>query len=236
MGYLAKVALGRSELPSRCLVFGGVYSPRRAKLARRHFDAWKRVRGNWITYSYAKLDGREYLVCFNVYGAATTLELLHLLKDGKAKSVFFVGSMGSKNLEVGTLVLPDEVVDRAGIVLLDSPHGGSVKVESGSLREVEKALRNLGIDFVMGKTASVPSVLHEVGAVRSFLSRSKSILGVELELSTLHYFGRRLGLKTYGLLYVSDNPKHGIVTGPASVWRARMNALNRATEVALSVL
>lgn len=236
MGRLAQVALGRDDLPSRCLIFAGVYSPRRANVVKKHFDTWTRPNGDWVKYAYAKKGNREYLVCFNVYGAATTLELLHLLKDGEARCVFFIGSMGSNRLEIGTIVLPDRVVDRAGIVSLDTPKNPEVRVNTVSIAGTEAVLRDRKVPFVKGKTASVPSVLHDLKRVKRFLSASKDILGVELELSTFHHFGRKLGLKTYGLLYVWDNPKHDIISGPGEVWKARMNALGQATSVALATL
>ena len=124
MGKFAETVFGRKVLPKGCLIFGGVYGSKRAQIVLRRFDSWVRPRGNWIRYTYAKKGNREYLVCFNVYGGTTTLELLHLLHDGNVRSAFFVGSMGSDSLDIGEVVVPEEVVDRAGIVLLESPTVG----------------------------------------------------------------------------------------------------------------
>jgi hypothetical protein len=144
--------------------------------------------------------------------------------------------MGSTKLEIGTIVLPDRVVDRAGIVTLDTGNNPEVRVDPVSLAKVENALRDRKMPFIKGRTASVPSVLHDIKAVKRFLSVRKDILGVELELSTFHHFGRKLGLRTYGLLYVWDNPKYGIISGPRAVWRVRMHALGQATSVAVASL
>ena len=236
MGKFAETTFGRKVLPSSCLIIGGVYGSKRAQIVLRHFDSWVRPKGNWIRYTYAKKGNREYLVCFNVYGGTTTLELLHLLRDGNVRSAFFVGSMGSDSLEIGQMVVPEEIVDRAGIALMDSPDSGIVEVDERSVRAVELALKRVGTPFVKGKTASVPAVLHDIKSVKRYLSESRDILGVELELSTFHYFGRKLGLKAYGLLYVWDNPKHDIISGPRSIWRKRMRDLGLATDVALDVL
>jgi purine-nucleoside phosphorylase len=236
LGRFAKTEFGRSTLPRSCIIFGGVYVPLRARVVGKHFDSWTRPRGNWIKYTYASKGKREYLVCFNVYGGTTTLELLHLLKDGNVRSAFFVGSMGSDSLKVGQMVVPDRVVDMAGIVAVDSPGDAVVKVERGSLAEIEQSLGRLGIPFIRGKTASVPAVLHAIESIKRYLSDNKDVLGVELELSTFHHFGQKLGLKTYGLLYVWDNPRHDIISGPKSIWRARMKALDSATAVVLAVL
>jgi len=236
MGKLSEITLGRRELPARCLILGGVYVPSRAEVIAKQFDTWSEPRGEWVKHAYAKKGGKEYLICFNVYGAATTLELLHLLSDGRARSAFFVGSMGSGRLEIGTLVLPDRVVDRAGIVQLDDPSRPYVEPDPKSISKIERVLKAHDVPFVRGTTCSVPAVLHNLKPVKRFLASHRGILGVELELSTFHYFGPKLGLKTMGLLYVWDNPKHGIVSGPQTVWKVRLDTLGLATEIALAVL
>ncbi|MDG6991416.1 MAG: hypothetical protein JRM99_08390 [Nitrososphaerota archaeon] len=152
------------------------------------------------------------------------------------ESVFFLGSMGSETLEIGQVVLPYEVDDRAGIVAIDSPHHPVVEVDAESIDSIERVLKDSGISFVKGKTASVPAVLHSIKSIKDYISRRKDILGVELELSTFHHFGRKLGLRTYGLLYVWDNPKHDILSGPLEVWRTRMRTLDLITQTALAVL
>ena len=231
----AKAVFGQSQLPSRCMISAGAYIPSRANIVRAEFDSSDRPRGSWIRFTNATKNGAPYLVCFNVYGAAVTLELLHLLKDGNVNAVFFIGSMWARNLDVGTLVLPDVVIDRGGIVLMDQPVPEPLQMDPSSISKVERVLKAKNIQFVQGQVVSVPAVLHDVKPVKQFLERQSDTLGVEMELSTFNYFGRKLGLTTYALLYVQDNPKHGIISGPRTVWEARRKALQMATSVALKV-
>jgi purine-nucleoside phosphorylase len=232
----AKAVFGQSPLPPRCMISAGAYIPSRAKIIRAEFDSSDRPRGSWIKFTNATKNGNPYLVCFNVYGSAVTLELLHILKDGNASAVFFIGSMWARNLDVGTLVLPDAVIDRAGIVLLDQPGLEPIQMDPSSVSKVESVLKAKNIQFVKGQVVSVPSVLHDVKQVKQFVDSQSDTLGVEMELSTFNYFGRKLGLTTYALLYVQDNPKHGIISGPRTAWEARRKALRVATNVALNVL
>jgi hypothetical protein len=55
-------------------------------------------KGNWVKYTFATKKGKEHLLVYNVCGGAMILELLHLLKDGDVKKVFFIGSLGGKDL------------------------------------------------------------------------------------------------------------------------------------------
>ena len=101
------------------------------------------MKGNWVKYTFATKEGKEYLLVYNVYGGAVTLEVLQLLKDGNAKKVFFVGSLGGKDLDIGTIVVPTRVVDEAGIVSVDAPHVQIVEPEEKSLKKLRGTLRDL---------------------------------------------------------------------------------------------
>lgn len=236
MGEYSKAIFERDSLPEICFVFAGAYVSGRKNLVRRSFDEWERVRGSWIKYTYATGNGREYLILFGIYGAALMLEVLHLLNDGGAQTVFFIGSMYSKNLNVGDIVIPKSIIDKAGIVMIADPHLGEIRPDGVSIKKLTTALDELGIAHYERKIASVPSVLHRITHVRDFVENSSDIEGCEMELSTFHHFAPRLGLKAHSLLYVWDTPKHGIITGPAEIRKKRYvglrNAVNAATKVA----
>ncbi|MEM3390082.1 MAG: hypothetical protein QW491_11830 [Thermoproteota archaeon] len=122
MGRLSEAIFGRKKLPERCLISAGAYVAKRKEWVKSLFDRWQLIRGYWVCYSFAFKNGRDYLLVFNVYGAAVTLEVIRLLKDGGVKRVFFIGSLGCKELPVGTLVLPTKIVDKTGFVAADIPN------------------------------------------------------------------------------------------------------------------
>lgn len=128
LGRLSEAIFGRKELPERCLIYAGAYVAKRKEWVKSLFDRWQRIRGYWVRYSFASKNSRDYLLVFNVYGAVMTLEVIRLLKDGGVKRVFFIGSLGGKELPVGTLVLPKKVVDKTGFVALDSPNKQVVEI------------------------------------------------------------------------------------------------------------
>src|SRR5207237_7108396 len=105
MGSYSEVIFGRKRLPARALLCAGVYTPQRKNLVRKSFRGWDRVKGNWIKYAFGNVLGKDFLVIFGIYGAAMTLETVQLLRVGVVRSLFFVGCMYVKNLNVCMLVV-----------------------------------------------------------------------------------------------------------------------------------
>lgn len=116
MGRLSEAVFGRRKLPERCLIFAGAYLPTRKEWVRSLFDRWQRTKGQWVKFSFAHRYGSEYFLVFNVYGASMILEIIQLLKEGETKRVFLIGSLGGKDLPVGTLVLPQKQSIRQGLL------------------------------------------------------------------------------------------------------------------------
>ncbi len=236
LGRLSEAIFGRRRLPERCLIYAGAYVPRRKGWVRSLFDKWQRMRGYWIRCSFAFKDGREYLLIFNVYGAAVILETIQLLRDGGAKRVFFIGSLGGKDLPVGTLVLPTRIVDKTGFVSADNPNKQVVEPEEDSLKRLRRVLEDLGQAYVEGTIVSVPCVLHNIDHVKRFVEEEASVIGVEIETSTFLHYSQKEGLESYALLYISDNRKHDIISGAKSVQEARRKSLKTITKVAMKTL
>jgi len=83
------------------------------------------------------------------------LELLRLLRDRGVRRVCFVGSLGAKDLLIGTMVLPSKVIDRAGPVLANDPSREIVEPDVNPLERLRRALKNLGMEHVEGTITSV---------------------------------------------------------------------------------
>lgn len=236
MGRFSEAIFGRKRLPERCLIYAGSYVPRRKEWVRGLFDEWNRIKGHWVKHSFAAFGGKPYLLVFNVYGGAMTLELLQLLKDGGVKKVFLAGSMGGKDLPVGTLVLPTRVTDYAGLVSLDEPSRQIVEADPNSLKRLKEVLNSLGEDFVEGETASVACVLHDIDHIKEAIEQRTSTLGVDLETSTFYHYSRKIGFQNYALLYVSDNKRYDIISRVRNVREARKKAFRTITLVATATL
>ncbi len=235
MGRFSEVVFGRRQLPSKCVVYGGAYVPWTREVVRRLLPGGTRLTGHWVRYSYARAGRHDILVLFNVYGAAVTLEVLRLLQDGGTREAFFVGSMYARDLPVGTLVLPTKAIDQAGVVALDDPRETGVPASPTALDRLRKALKRANLSYEEREVVSVPSVLHDIGRVNDLLDE-KGGTGVEMEVSTFYYFARKLGLRGYALLYVSDNDTHDVISRADIVRRAKRQGMREATQVAARIL
>lgn len=236
MGRFSLAVFGRKTLPERCVIYAGAYVPSRKEMIRPLFDNWRLTRGNWLPYAFARKQRKEFLIIFNVYGASITLEVLHHLKDGGVRKVFFIGSMFAKKVPIGKLVLPSEVVDRAGIVLVDDPTGTAVMPDKSSVWRLKSASKRLNLEFVEAKIASVPCVIHGIKRVTEFIANNADIQGVEMEASTLMHFSKQLRLTSYIVLYVSDNEMIDVISTAKLVREARKKALRDVTKLAFEVL
>jgi len=236
MGRVSEVVFGRRELPERCLIYAGAYLPIRKDWVRSLFDSWQRVQGQWVKFTFSHKNDVEYLVVFNVYGASMILEIVQVLKEGNAKKVFFIGSLGGKELPVGTLVLPTRIVDKTGFVAIDNPDKLTVQPDEHRLKKLRRALDDSGEVYVEGEIVSVPCVLHNIEHLRSFVEQEEGIIGVECETSTYYHYTQKEKLESYGLLYISDNKKHDIISGGKNLQNVRRKSLRKITYIATKIM
>jgi purine-nucleoside phosphorylase len=236
MGRLCEAVFGRATLPQSCLIYAGAYLPPRKDWVRSLFDKWQRIKGQWVKYSFAHRHDTEYMIVFNVYGASMILEIIQLLKEGGTARVFLIGSMGGKDLPVGTLVLPNRVIDKTGIVSADEPRKKVVDPEKLSLKGIRGTLKRLNKVYVEGAIASVPCVLHNIEHIKYSVEKDPELLGMECETSAFYHYSTKESLESYALLYVSDNRKHDIISGGKNLWKTRKKALQTITIVATELL
>jgi purine-nucleoside phosphorylase len=236
MGRLSEAIFGRTSLPESCIIYGGAYVPERKEWIRSVFDKWQRIEGYWGRHSYAYRNKIEYLLIFNVYGPPMVLEIFNLLKDGGAKKVFFIGSMGGKDLPVGKIVLPSKVIDKTGFVSADDPSKQIAEPNECCLKGMRETLAKFKIDYVEGETVAVPCVFHNIQHISNFIEQEKRVLGMEIETSAFYHYAQKEGLESYALLYVSDNRQHDIISKAKDVREARKKSLKMMTLIATEIL
>lgn len=236
MGEYSQLVFGRRRIPRRAIVCAGVYFPDRKEAFRSVFDSWSPIRGRWIRHSFARKSGKEFVIVFGIYGAAMMLETVQLLREGGAKEIFMVGSMYAKSLPVGALVVPTEIEDIAGIVLVDDASAGPARPDEYLTQSVRRELAVRRVPHSEGRISSVPAVLHGIAHVDDRVNGRQDVLGQEMEGSTFLYFTRKHGIKAGALFYVSDNKEHSIISGRKGVVEARRSALRIAARVAVAAL
>jgi Purine-nucleoside phosphorylase len=196
----------------------------------------ERIHGRRIIYSFARKGRKRYLVVFNIYGGPAILQAIRVIAEGHCRQIFFIGSMGAKKLDVGTIVLPTTIIDKTGLVHIDSPGKSEVMAPVSINNKIREANRRLGISYAEGKIVSVPAPLHNMEHIHALKASDPKILGEEMELSTFYHFSKKDNLYAYALLYVSDNQRIHLTSNETAAKRARRSGLRAATRVALKVL
>jgi purine-nucleoside phosphorylase len=233
MGDISKAVFEREQLPKTAIIRAGGYYPGRSKLLLDKFESVEELRFEWCPYTYATYQTEEYLVVFNVYGGAVTLEVLRILKEGGVENVLFIGSMFSKNLDIGQFTVITEVLDRAGLVQIDTGKNTTVSVKEEYIQHLEQFYQYHKIDYHKARIMSVPCVLHGIEHLHQELSSDDTLEGVEMELSTLYHFGQKLDLSIYSFLYISDNSDHHMMTTDLSIRELRLQQMNLLGELML---
>jgi len=164
------------------------------------------------------------------------LETVQLLRDGGVQSMFMVGSMYTKKLPIGAIVIPTEIEDQAGIVGIDNPSAIPAMPDRKMLDATRDELTTRRIAYSEGKVLSVPAVLHGIQCVISHLKQQTEIVGQEMEGSTFLHFTKKHGIEAGALFYVSDNNEHSIISARKGVVEARRIALRAVADVAVAIL
>lgn len=233
MGNISKAVFERKDLPKTVIIRAGGYYQERSQMLLSQFDNTEDLRVEWCPFTYAKFKASEYLVIFNVYGASITLEILQILKEGGVENVLFIGSMFSKNYDIGEYLLITEVIDRTGLVHVDTNGESNVMVNPVFIDQLSKFYHKQSTNFQKAKIMSVPCVLHGIESIHKELGDDDSLEGVEMELSTFYHFGQKLGLNLYSFLYVSDNPSHHMMTTNLSIRELRTERMENLGKLLL---
>jgi purine-nucleoside phosphorylase len=219
------------KLPENVLIRAGAHLADRAEKTLSIFDEVDRFHGSWTPYCFAWKDDVEFLVIFNVYGAALTLEVMRLIHQGGAQNVSFVGSAFSKTDEIGQQLLVTAIYDQAGIVRMDGVE--KIVREEQELNYQRKILENNNSQFSEVLLCSVPSVMHNIENVKTFVNREE-VDAVEMELSTFFYFGKQQKMKTSAYVYTSDNPHNSLIAKDTK--RIRYEAMTLSSKMAIEHL
>lgn len=208
MGDYSKAVFRRGELPEIAVIRAGAHFIERAERTLQYFDDVEELRGTWMPYCYGKVNKREVLIVFNVYGAATMLEIIRLLEDGGVKYIGFIGSAFSKKDPVGQQLLIKTIFDQAGIALLD----GVKRIERQErLVEMQREIFvKENVPYSEVNLVSVPAVMHGIDSVNEFIARDE-VDALEMELSTFFHFTQQSGIDTFAFVYVSDNPTNPVL-------------------------
>ena len=211
MGNWAKTLFGKEKFDEVGIVVAGTISPEFEKNILGFFDKVISSKDAVYHAHLASKKGKEYPIVFNVYGAPAMVDLLTQMHDGGCKTVLFVGSAygGFKNLDVGSIVLPIKSYHFDGLYHPIEPDRKLDYSDKDLTVKLEKLLKKQKINYSIGTNISVPAVTFQLPHANEEY-RKINPSTVEMELAACYSRAKDLGMRSTGLLIISDNRKSSI--------------------------
>ncbi len=212
MGKWAKIDFGRETFDSLGFVLAGTIHDDFEKKVLSLFDQVISSKDS-VWHAHLVQKGKYvYPLVTNVYGAPAMMDILALLYDGGCRNVLFVGYAygGFKNhLEVGSIVLPRCSYHFDGIYSpLDPSRTNSLP--DRELRQRVKTLFNeKNLSYGEGPNISVPSVTFQLPHANEKYQKINP-LTVEMELASCFSRAKDIGIRSAGVLIISDNRTTGL--------------------------
>lgn len=233
MGIWAKNVFGKETLGKVAIVLAGTSTPEFEKEIIEHFDEVIHFKDS-VYHAYLVRKGEKtYPLVFNVYGASAMVDVLAEMHDGGVSNVVFVGYAygGFKNLDIGSYVLPIKSYHFEGIYHPIKPDR-TFDIPDDDLKEVlESVIKENALECVKGINISVPAVtLQREHANEDYKKLDPASL--EMELSACFSRSKDLGIRSVGILVISDNKKSSI----ADKFLARQASKKRLLSVLISNL
>jgi len=158
-----------------------------------------------------KKDGAIYSIIFNVYGAPAMVDAMAIMHDGGCRTILFLGSAygGFKNLNVGSVVIPDKSYHFEGVFHPLQPDRKASFPDAQLKKKLEEVFKKNKIDYSTGANISVPAVTLQLPHNNEEYKRINP-LTVEMELAACLARAKDIGMRAAGVLIISDNKNSSI--------------------------
>lgn len=205
LGNWSRKYMNSDTLPSHCIVYAGTTRDELKNNILSSYVNVKILQSHIFEGFVAEKNGEQYLLLFQIYGAAMMADVVHILADGNVLEILFVGAVHSfdNSLDIGSVIVPDQIQALDGLV------NGIEKIEitypdADSLLKVKYFLERNLIPFRVGKTVSIPGVF--VKPEKKFYHTD--VIALEMESSSLFYYAKKNNIKAAAIHVVSDNANH----------------------------
>ncbi len=206
MGKWAKGLFGLPRFSEVGLLLAGTTTPKFEEEALKLFD--KKINSKDSVYHahLVKKNNKIYPIVFNVYGAPAAVDVLAEMHDGGCKTVIFLGYAygGFKNIEVGGIVIPNKSYHYEGIFHLISLDKKASTPDNVLKNKIETILKNNNIKYHEGINISVPAVTFQLKHANPEYAKINPTT-VEMELAACFQRAKQLGMRSVGILIISDN-------------------------------
>lgn len=212
MGEWAKSLFGKEKFAKVGIIVAGTIKPYFEKKLLSLFDSVVSSKDSVYHAHLVKKDGEHYPLLTNVYGAPALVDSLTEMYDGGCRNVIFVGYAYAgfkENLDVGSFVLPTEAHHFDGIYSPLDP-SRTLSLPNKTLRaKLKEVLDNGKIRFIEGKNISVPAVTFQPSHANKKYKKIDP-LTVEMELASCFSRTKDIGMRSAGILIISDTRSSSI--------------------------
>ena len=205
MGNWSKKYMNSDALPARCIIYAGTTKDELKNDILSDYTNIQIMQSHIFEGFVAERDDEQFVLLFQVYGAAMMADIVHILADGDVKEILFIGAVHSFDitLDIGSVIVPDQIQALDGLV------NGIEKTEItypdvDSFLKVKQILEKNRIQFRVGKTVSIPGVFVKPGIELYH----KDTIALEMESSCLFHYAKKNNIKAAAIHVVSDNSKY----------------------------
>lgn len=211
MGKWAKNMFGRKDFGEIGIVLAGVSSQGIEKKILGFFDKVVSSKDSVYHAHLAEKNRIRYPIVFNIYGAPAMVDALSIMHDGGCRIIIFVGFAygGFKNLEIGSVVIPNQSYHFEGIYHHIEPDRKAAFPDRDLKKKLEEVFMREGIGYINGVNISVPAVVFQLPHANKEYKMIKP-LTLEMELAACYSRAKDIGIRAAGVLIVSDNRRRGL--------------------------
>ncbi len=211
MGKWAKDLFGRESFGSVGIVIAGTNSPKFERKILRLFDKVISSKDSVYHAHLVRKNNKEYPIVFNVYGAPAMVDVMTEMHDGGCYNLIFIGYAygGFKNLDVGSIIVSDKSYHFDGIYHHIESDRKIDYPDKELKRKLEVIFKKNKINFYNGTNVSVPAVSFQPRHANREYQKIKP-LTLEMELAACFSRAKDIGIRSTGVLIISDNKSHSI--------------------------
>ncbi len=202
MGKWAKKLFGRDNIGDVGIVLAGTLQPDREKEILSIFDEVLSSKDSVYHAHLVRKGQRTLPLVTNVYGAPALLDVMAEMYDGGCRNLLFIGyAYGFGDIEVSSVVVPVISYHQEGLF------EGSDKPDPELQETVKQVLDAGGMKYITGTNITVPSVTYQP-LHKSYEDVNPTT--VEMELAACFARGKEIGMRTSGILIISDTRRSSI--------------------------
>lgn len=154
---------------------------------------------------------KEYPLVTNVYGSPAMVDSITEMYDGGCRNIIFIGYAygGFTNLDVGSIIIPNKSYHFDGIYHPIEPDRKISLPDNKLKTKLENIFKRKKINYSNGNNISVPAVTFQLPHYNKDYLEIKPV-SVEMELAACFSRCKDIGIRTAGVLVISDNRKSSI--------------------------